>query len=62
MSQTDLILAMLRANPNGITPIDALNWCGCFRLAARISDLRAQGHDIKTGIEDGHARYRLAAQ
>lgn len=31
-----------------LTPIDALNGCGCFRLAARIHDLRESGHDITT--------------
>ena len=32
------------------TPIDALNKFGCFRLAARISDLRNDGMLIKTKI------------
>ena len=31
-----------------LTPIEALNKFGCFRLAARISDLRSQGHTIWT--------------
>lgn len=31
-----------------ITPITALNMFGCFRLAARISDLRKDGHAIYT--------------
>ena len=31
-----------------ITPIDALNKFGCFRLAARISDLRNEGLKIAT--------------
>ena len=31
-----------------ITALDALNDFGCFRLAARISDLRAEGHDIES--------------
>jgi len=34
----------------GITPIDALNLYGCFRLGARIWDLRDKGHDTKTEI------------
>ena len=33
-----------------ITPIDALNKFGCFRLAARISELREEGLNIKTSI------------
>lgn len=31
-----------------LTPIDALNKFGCFRLGARINDLRNEGHHIKT--------------
>ena len=31
-----------------ITPIDALNKFGCFRLSARISDLRGKGLNIAT--------------
>jgi sulfur transfer protein SufE len=31
-----------------LTPIDALNKFGCFRLAARISDLRNNGMSIVT--------------
>jgi hypothetical protein len=33
-----------------ITPIDALNKFNCFRLAARISDLRNEGLNIITKI------------
>lgn len=33
-----------------LTPMDALNRFGCFRLGARIADLRRAGHDIKTRI------------
>ncbi len=36
-TQNDRILAILRRNGNGgITPIEALNEVGCFRLAAAI--------------------------
>lgn len=47
-----------------IEPIAALDLYGCFRLAARISDLRRRGHVIRTEIvesEDGKrwARYCL---
>jgi hypothetical protein len=62
MTQTEWILDALQRGP--ITPIDALNGCGCFRLGARIHDLRQQGHVITT--ENYHtpsgkvvARYRL---
>lgn len=33
---------------NTITPIEALKKFGCFRLAARINDLRSEGMNIKT--------------
>lgn len=46
MTQTQGILRLLEDYPDGITAIDALNEVGCFRLAARISDLKAEGHDI----------------
>lgn len=47
MSQCSEILAHMKTG-NSITAIDALNLYGCFRLAARIKDLRSQGHDIHT--------------
>lgn len=46
MSQTQWILEALQRGP--LTPLDALNGCGCFRLAARVRDLRAEGHHIDT--------------
>jgi hypothetical protein len=46
-SQTQLIKNYLEAG-NSITPIEALNLFGCFRLSARIKDLRDQGLDITT--------------
>ena len=45
MTQTEWILAKLKTSP--ITAIDALEGCGCFRLAARIKDLRDAGHQIE---------------
>jgi hypothetical protein len=35
------------ARGRSITPIEALNRYGCFRLAARIHDLRKRGISIK---------------
>lgn len=46
-SQADAILAHLQEG-KGITPMDALNLCGCFRLSARIADLKKRGYDIVT--------------
>lgn len=48
MTQTDIVLSMLRARPDGITALDALREAGCFRLAARIHELRRMGESIHT--------------
>ena len=47
-SQCDLILNYLQRG-NGLTPIDALERFGCFRLAARVNDLRKRGYLIARG-------------
>jgi len=44
-NQNEMILDYLKKG-NSITPIDALTHFGCFRLGARIWDLRKQGHEI----------------
>lgn len=44
-TQASRILAHLRAG-NRLTPLDALERFGCFRLAARIHELRREGWDI----------------
>lgn len=46
MSQATQILDMLKRGP--VTAMDALTQANCFRLAARIADLRQQGHEILT--------------
>ena len=46
MSQAEWILQTLKRKP--LTSLDALQGCGCMRLAARINDLRADGHLIGT--------------
>ena len=65
MTQTEMIRAHLQSGRD-ITPIDALNHYGCFRLAARIKELRNQGLPIETLTEqrDGKAwaKYRLVGQ
>jgi hypothetical protein len=63
-SQAKRILEYLKAG-NGITPMDALDLFGCFRLGARIADLKRMGYDIVTErvkVEGGKyvARYHLA--
>ena len=62
-SQNKQILDHLKRGID-ITPMSALRLYGCFRLAARIHDLRADGHDIvtiKEPTDDGKyiARYKL---
>jgi hypothetical protein len=62
MTQTDAIRSFLLAG-NSLTPIDALERFGCFRLAARIDDLRQEGLDIETVKErrngKSYARYQM---
>lgn len=48
-SQTALIKGWL-LNGYSITQLDALNMFGCFRLSARIANLREQGLDIVTDM------------
>ena len=63
--QTSAILELLiAAGPEGASPMDALRECGCFRMAARVAELRGAGHDVVTHWEtdtDGTrwARYEL---
>ena len=48
-SQTALIKGWL-LNGRSITQLDALNMFGCFRLSARIANLRDEGLDIITDM------------
>lgn len=62
MSQNDQIRAALMLG-RSLTPLDALNEFGCFRLAARVADLRREGMDIECATETKngkrYARYFL---
>ena len=62
MSQNKDILNHL-IEKGTITPIEALNLYGCFRLGARIADLKKEGVAIRTDIvaRDGKrfAQYSL---
>lgn len=58
-TQCQKILEYLQTHEEGITPIDALNEFGCFRLGARISDLRKQGYNISTTIALGKKNYAI---
>ena len=53
-TQNDLILTWLRSG-RPLTPIDALREFGCFRLAARIRELREQGEPIQSRLVRGRA-------
>lgn len=48
-NQSDLILAHLR-DKGPLTPMQALREFRCFRLGARIYDLKRKGHVIATKI------------
>lgn len=61
VSQKDLCLRYLM-DYDTITPLEALEAFGCFRLSAVIFDLREEGYHIKTNInKDGkpYAIYEL---
>lgn len=66
MTQTAQILAALKAGHH-ITPLDALDRFGCFRLGARIYEIKQAGHRIsKTMVETASgarvASYSLEAE
>lgn len=46
MKQTERLLAWF-ATGRSITPLEALDAFGCFRLGARVYDLRKAGHLIE---------------
>lgn len=62
-SQAQRILEYLQLG-NGITPLEALNLFGCFRLSARIADIKKQGYPVVTEVVSVNskrvARYHLA--
>jgi hypothetical protein len=53
MKSTDSQPALIKGwllNGYSITQLDALNMFGCFRLSARIANLREEGLDIVTDM------------
>lgn len=58
-SQERQILAYLKSGKT-LTPIQALEMFGCFRLGARIFDLKDKGHDIKTTMIKTYSGKRIA--
>lgn len=64
VSQADLILDRLKRGCS-ITPIEALRDFDCFRLGARIYDLKQAGHPIRAEIIENkkgkrYAKYSIA--
>ncbi len=59
MSQSADILSHMKKYQS-ITAMEALADYGCFRLAARINDLRARGHKIRTSIVSTRSGKRIA--
>ena len=63
--QTQRTLAVLRnRGAGGMTALDALEWVGTARLAARVDELRKEGHRIERDMIRTRggthvARYRL---
>jgi len=60
MSQKAAIYAYLKSG-RSITPMDALQKFGCFRLAARVCELRREGKPIIGEPQGKHFVYRLGA-
>lgn len=64
---TRAVLELLRAHPEGVTALTALDEVGSFRLGARIFELRLDGYSITsdwitTASGKRIARYRLREQ
>ena len=60
MTQSAEVLHLLRASGlNGVTQQDAIRLLSCYRLAARIADLRADGHAILS-VQTSHDGKRFA--
>ena len=61
MTQNEWVLNALKQGP--LTALDALRGCGCFRLAARVNDLRNLGYNIQSAtVHKGDkifSQYRL---
>jgi hypothetical protein len=61
---TAKVYALLKVRGvDGVSPDEARRWAGCDRLAARVAELRADGHEVLTVTErhpgGNHARYVL---
>ena len=59
-TQNEMVLDMLRANRGGVMAMDALDELGVMRLAGRINDLKAEGHNIEASTVRVRGRYGWA--
>jgi len=63
MTQNEMVFAWLRKGPIG--PLEAMKELGVMRLAARIKDLRDEGHKIDMNwnyVIDRHGEERRVAR
>lgn len=58
MSQNEMILDYLRKE-GSITQAEAINRFGCYRLGARVWELKQRGHKIIKYTEKGRNRFGL---
>ena len=56
MTQTEMILEHMQKN-GGITQADAIRLFGCYRLGARVYDLKERGIDVQKTMVPGVNRY-----
>lgn len=56
MTQCGMILDYL-LDGNTITQAEAITLFGCYRLGARIYDIKGQGFDIRREMEQGTNRF-----
>lgn len=56
MTQCEQVLEYMK-DFGSITPLEAMQDIGCMRLAARIADLREQGHPIGRRMKTSKNRY-----
>ena len=70
MSQNDMILEFIEKY-GSISQAESITYLGCYRLPARIYDLKLKGHQFKRvmetginrfGVKETHARYSLLKQ
>ena len=63
MTQNEMVLGWIKKAPIG--PMEAMRELGVMRLAARIKDLRDEGHDIDMSwnyVMDRHGQERRVAR